>query len=578
MKKTLKKRGQKFFRKISKTSTKVEQNGRDHIRKNLIEKLASIHKIRLLILEWGLLVSMVFCLALAQAFWFGKSYAQNGYTSGGTYTEATLGEVNSLNPLFATTNSEKVLSRLLFATISEVDYSGHPGIGLAKSINSSENGKIWTVKLRDNLKWSDGEPITNADVIFTISLIKNPLVSSIYDSNFTNVKINESEDGTLVFTLPSAYADFVSALNIPVLPEHILKDADPKTLAENSFSVAPVTSGAFTFNATQSSKNLDEKIFYLSANKNYYKGAPLLSGFAVHTYNTKEEIVAAVNSGAITATAELSANAFGGTYPKNFTQKTSSLNSGAFLFFNTAREYLGQASTRQTIREGIDVGAIRAALGDVVALDYPLVQSQIPEVNYPEIPVTNVSRAKQKLAEIFDRELPTLNLATVNSGSLPEAAEQIASALRELGFTVEVSKYEENQDFINTVIAQRNYDILVYETELGADLDLLPYYHSSQATSSGLNLSNYRNSIVDDLLLGARDTTDDSLRAKKYSGFLEYWVNDVPAIGLYRGSLTYYCNRNAQTYGDNLHLATALDRFGDIDSWATIKATKSKTP
>ena len=106
----------------------------------------------------------------------------------------------------------------------------------------------------------------------------------------------------------------------------------------------------------------------------------------------------------------------------------------------------------------------------------------------------------------------------------------------------------------------------------------MPYYHSSQATGNGLNLSSYRNALVDDLLLSARGTLDKEQRVKKYESFLEYWVTGVPAIGLYRPNLTYYYNQNARTFGNNVRLVTALDRFSDISSWAVNKSIKNKTP
>lgn len=578
IRKTLKKRGRKIVRKVSKAPENLKVNGKDHLQKNLISKLGEVSNIRILVLEWSLLVSVLFLLSLAQSFWFGESYAENGYMSGGTYTEATLGKVSSLNPLFASTSSEKALSRLLFATISEVDYSGNPGLGLASSIHSSENGKVWTIRLRDNLKWSDGEPITNSDVIFTVNTIKNPVVSSVYDSAFTNVQVTENEDGTITFTLPSAYSDFISALDVPVLPSHILGNVTPKNLVEDDFSITPVTSGAFAFNATQSSQGGKDAVFYLSANQNYYRGKPLLDSFAVHTFNTRDEIINAVNSGAVTATAELDESDKDMVAASNFEQKNSSLNSGAFMFFNLSRNVLGNVDTRAAIREGINMENIRSVAAENAPLDYPILKSQVNLAEYPTIPAHNAEVAKQKLADLFAGELPTLNLATINTGMLPLVTEQIANELRGLGFGVEVSKYDENQDFINTVIAKRNYDILVYEVDLGAGADILPYYHSSQATSSGLNLSNYRNAMVDDLLLGARDTTDEVLRNKKYTNFLTYWVDDVPAIGLYQGNLTYYYNRNVQTYSDTLHLTTALDRYHDVNSWGTNITTKQKTP
>ena len=575
---TLKKRGQKIFRKFSRASIKASEKSEERIRKNLIERVSHARNVRLLILEWGLLVTGLILLALTQAFWFGDSYAEDVFTTGGTYTEATIGEVNSMNPLFATTNSEKVLSKLMFATIATIDYSGHPGNQLAQSIVASENGQKWTVKLREGLKWSDGEPITNEDVLFTADLIKNPAVSTIYGANLSNVKISENETGEIVFDLPASYADFYSALNIPVVPKHILGDTDPKTLIENSFSNSPVTSGAFTYNATQSSGNSGEKVFYLSANDNYYLGRPLLNSFAVHTYDTRDDVIGAMNAGAITATAELSGADVEKINTGQFNERDSSLNSGAFIFFNMARKSVGDVAMRTAIRQGLDLGQMRELAGGTMALDYPLVNSQIEIGEYPSLPGQDFETAKAKIAELGGEEKIHLDIATVNSGYLPAITGKLSELLQALGFDVNVSVYEENQEFINNVVSKRSYDILVYEIELGADPDLLPYYHSSQASSSGLNLSNYKNNMVDDLLLGARDTMDNDLRVKKYESFLQYWVQDVPAIGLYRPNLTYYYNKNVRAYSNDVRLVTAIDRFSDVTNWAVNKTTKNKTP
>lgn len=578
MKKTVRKRGQRLIRRFSRASAKASEDGREHIRENLIGRFSHIASIRLLILEWSLMVLAVMMLAITQAFWFGDSYAEDTFIDGGTYIEATVGDVNSLNPLFATTSSEKVLSRLMFATIVANDYSGHTGIGLASAISHDESGKVWSIKLREGLKWSDGEPITNDDVIFTTELIKNPAVNTSYDSNLSNVKVYESEDGNVIFELPAPYADFDSALNIPIVPKHILGNADPKTLIENGFSMSPVTSGAFTFNALQTGSKAEEKVYYLSSSDYYYKGKPALSSFAVHTYKDKYSVANAINSGAVTATAELYGADVDMITSKRFNFKQSSLNSGAFVFFNTASENVNNSELRMAIRRGIDIEKLRTLAPETQSLNYPLLNSQIELNTYPELPVRDFEFAKTKIGEIASGEPLHINVATVNSGYLPKVADELAEELKSLGFEVEVSKYDENQDFISNVVSRRNYDILVYEVELGADPDLLPYYHSTQASSTGLNLSNYRNAMVDDYLLGARDTMDEALRVKKYEAFLEYWVNSVPAIGLYQPNLTYVYSHNVKTYSNDTRLVTALDRFVDVEDWAVVRGTRNRTP
>ena len=287
---SIKKRGQKVIRRFSRASKKAGETGKEHIRENLLQRVSHIRSIRLLIAEWGLLIAAVFMLAMAQAFWFGDSYAEDVFVDGGTYSEATVGRVNSMNPLFATTSSERVLSKLMFATLVSVDYSGHPGPQLAESVVPSEGGKVWTLKLRDGLKWSDGEPLTVDDVMFTLELIQNPAVNTIYEANLEGVKVSQNDLGEVVFRLPASYADFMSALAIPILPRHVLAEVPVKTLAEAEFSTSPITSGAFSFNALQTMPTEGESVYYLSANQDYYLGKPMVGSFAVHTFGTKEEL------------------------------------------------------------------------------------------------------------------------------------------------------------------------------------------------------------------------------------------------------------------------------------------------
>ncbi len=576
MKPKQKKRGQGLAERLEEFSERAREGSREHIQENIIDRLPNARRVRLLILEWCLLIVVIISLALTQAFWYQQSYSVQAYVDGGTYIEATLGRVNSLNPLFATTESEKVLSKLMFSTLSTIDYSGHVGLGLASSIIPDDTGKVWTVTLKDNLKWSDGKPITLDDVIYTINLTKDSTVNTAYASNFSGVTIERMGD-SLVFALPSAYADFDSTLNIPILPSHVLADVNPGQLLEHNFSSNPVTSGAFTSNAMQSVSSEGERIVYLAANPYYYKTTPMLNSFAIHTYNTTEEIVTAVATGEVTATAELSSE-YRSQLPDDLIyDKQTALASGVFAFLNTTSSLLNNVSVRQAIQKGVDIEVIRSVLGDEYALDYPIVNSELQMDEIPAIPAYDPEAARTELANAGVQG-QTLRLATINTGYFPELAEQWRIQLEALGFQVDLSIYDPGQDFVVNIIRQRNYDILLYEVELGADLDLFAYYHSSQASAAGLNLSNYANALIDDLILSARTTMSATGRAAKYETFLRRWVQDVPAIGIYQVSLVYYYNKNVRSFSEDDRLIYATDRFVDVEYWAVNRAQKNRTP
>ena len=573
MRNSQKKRGQKFIRRFSRLSERALSSGEEHVKENFLSRLSHISDVRLFVLEWALIVATLFMLALTQSLWFGDSYSVSSYVKGGTFTEATLGKVGSLNPLFASTNSEKTLSKLLFSSLTASDSSGHVGNVLARSV-SSDDGRVWTVKLRDNLKWSDGEPLTLDDVLFTVSLIQDPAVSSNYASNLSRVKVSRNGE-ELIFELPAVYAEFASALDFPILPEHILKDVAPSALLESSFSASPVSSGAFMFNASQTVGSAGESIVYLSANPNFYQGSPKISSFVVHAYLSSEDIINALNSGSASATAELLPTDAEKITNKNIYEKQTAINSGVFLFLNNKSPVFRSRETRKAVQTGLNLEEIRSLTGDELPLDYPILKSQISLSSWPSLPDYDPESAKSTVSSLENK---TVSLATINTGYFPALAEDISAQLEELGFTVIKQLYDPGQDFIVNVVAERNYDLLLYEIELGANPDLLVYYHSSQANRSGLNLSNYGSSVSDNYILSARETADDAVKNQYYEAFLRRWVEDAPAIGLYRVNLSYFFDRSLRVFSEDSSLIVPTDRFTDVKYWAVDKSRKNRTP
>lgn len=578
MKTPLKKRGQKFIKRFFKLSQQAGAEGKQHIKRNFFNRFSHIRSIRLLIFEWILLIIALIMFAISQSLWFQDSYSLKTFADGNNFTEATLGKINSLNPLFATTNSEKALSRLLFSTLTSIDRSGHYNLNLADSVTTKDDGKTWLVKLKSDLRWSDGHPITNADVIFTAKLIQNPAVDSAYRANLQNIKVSETENQEIVFALPSPYTDFMFALDFPILPTHILKDVNPKQLLEHDFSTKPTTSGPFLFKIIQTVSQEGEKIAHLSKNPHFHREKPLLDNFAIHAYLDKTKLIAGLNSGQATATAELSLADQKALSSQDIQAESPNLNSGTFIFFNTQKDPLKNPALRTAIKTGIDLEKLRAISQDSTALDYPILTSNFPLTRYPASQPRDIQKSLQSIKAHLNESTTPINIVTINSSPLKATAEALSEELQALGLKTTLSIYEESSDFTTNIISRRNYDILIYTIELGADPDPFPYYHSSQTKATGLNLSNYQNPIVDDLLLGARQTMNTQLRTKKYESFLDYWTIDAPAIGLFQTNLNYFFHKNVRTINRHHHLVTPLDRFNSVSSWSVTQKTKKLTP
>ena len=589
MKKELRKSGRKIINKLSRAGRQASEASKTHIKKNIIARASSAKHVRLWILEWILLVSAIILFAVVQTIWYQNSYQTSAFIQGGAYTEGTLGKINSMNPLYATTSSEKTLAKLLFAGLLSVDVSGNLGNDLAESVSVDDSKKVWTVKLRDNLRWSDGEPLTTDDVIYSFELINNSAAKTAISTGFLNTKIKQINELTVEFTLPTAYVAFYDALDFPIIPAHILSEVEPALVFEHNFSSHPVSSGPFMLNAVQPSAY--GETIYLNKNPNYHRGETMLNSFVLKTFSSSDEIVTALNRLDVTASADLSNNPNPDISNSDIFTKKTATNNGAFIFLNTLSPNLATKTIRQALRYGIDIDALRQDLVNDIPLDFPILSSQI-NISFPELPALDKDKAFELLKSVgytleddklmdAEGEQLSLTIATISNGYLAQLAERLAEQLTALGFAATTNIYESDNsagNFFTSVIRPRDYDILLYEVDMGTDPDLFPYYHSSQASAAGFNFSDYKSGIVDDLLLSARTTFDLPLRQAKYESFLEHWLSDVPAIGLYQINLTYYFNRSARTFSENSRLSSPLDRFSDVQYWATEKGTRYRTP
>ena len=592
-----KKSGQKkerVSRRILTTANEFGERAGKHFNERFVGRLPNIREVRLWVVEWVLLVLVVFLLAITQNIWYGESFETEVFVRGGEYSEATLGKVNSMNPLYATTSSEKTLAKLLFANLVSPDSTGHLKNELANSIQADETMRVWTVKLKENLRWSDGEPIKASDVVYTIDLINDKSAKTTVAADFANVKIEEKDDLTVVFTLPSSYTDFADSLEFPIIPKHALKDIKPALVYESDFSMHPVGSGPFVLNALQTSSSVMSptlQTIYLNRNNNYYKKDTRLDSFTLKTYESSAQIIGAMQNADVMATAELN-SVESEQLPGTVSRRNTVINGGAFAFLNTTSEKLNNVKVRQAIQRGVDITKVREDIDEAQVLDYPILERQ-ETIVMPELAKYDIEAAKKLVAEaglkydeknqIIDKtgKQVVLNIAVPQRDVLAKVAERFGDELKKIGFGVALNVYDESKattDFFSAVVRPRDYDILIYEVDLGVSADPFVYYGSSQAVDSGWNLSNYANSLADDALIVARTTTDKKLRKTKYESFMKLWVRDVPAIGLYQSAMIYNFMPNTHIYSENSELTDSLDRFSEVNNWASKKDSVNMTP
>lgn len=587
-------RKERVSRRVATAANEFGERAGKHFSERFVGRLSNIREVRLWVAEWALLVAAVFLLAITQNTWYGESFETEAFVNGGGYSEATLGKVNSMNPLYATTSSEKTLAKLLFSNLVAPDSTGHLKNELADSVTADKEMQVWTVKLRDGLVWSDGEAIGADDVIYTIGLISDTTAKTTVSIDFSSVKIEKKDDLTVEFTLPSAYADFRDSLEFPIIPEHVLKDVSPALVYENDFSTHPIGSGPFVLNALQATSSVASnslQTIYLNRNEKYFKKNTRLDSFTLKTYENSGRIVESVKNAEVMATAELSLRE-SEELPGTVGRRSTLINGGAFAFLNTKSNSLSDVKVRQAIQRGVDMAKVREGIDETQILNYPFLSRQ-EEVELPELAAYDVDAAKKLIegaglkydekGKIINKEgeRVVLSVAVPKRDMLSDVAERFGEQLKEMGFEVSMNVFDEaaaSADFFSTVVRPRDYDILIYEIDLGVSADPYVYYSSSQADDSGWNLSNYTDELADDALVVARTTTDEKLRKVKYESFMKLWVRDVPAIGLYQSTMTYSYMPNTLIYSENSELTDALDRFSEVQNWASRRASVKMTP
>lgn len=594
------KRGWKSFQKLkfdkksfARHARKAETATTKHAHKFVIKKLATIRDIRQQIILWLMIVGGLIVAAAMQMMWFQQAYKVQAGTTGGVYAEATLGPIDTLNPLYAASNAERSASQLIFSRLLDYDQTGHLRDDLATSIIPGKTKHTYTVTLRKDALWHDGEPVTAADVVYTVDAMKNPDIRAVMRSSWLDVRATQIDTYTVKFSLPAPHAAFPHALTFAVLPKHILSSVSSGNMRENVFSLSPVGSGPFSLRLLQSSSAREShKVVHLNAWSNYYRGAPKLSRFELHAYDTPEAIARAVKARDVNAAIDI--NTVTDKLPSNMATEAYPTNMGVYALFNTSSSLLSDASVRKALQFSVDDVAMRKAVGhDVPALDGPFLKGQIEGVTLPEAPSYSLEKAKALLdkagwklhqgSDIRTNKRGValkLQLKTLK-GRYDVAIDNMVKQWRQIGVDVVVTQFDatdSSQSFTRTVLQPRDYDVLVTRLDIGADPDVFAYWHSSQANSTGLNFSNYRSAASDDALLSARLRTEPVLRGEKYRAFTKQWYADAPAIGLYQTVAVYTHSRLTDSLRKGQVMPNSVDRYSNVIYWTADKTQVYKTP
>ena len=578
-------------KELARRMKKAEGATVKHARRFVFKRWDNFREARRRIAIWVLAIGVIIGATGLQFFWYQNGYRTTANAEGGTYAEAVMGPVDTLNPIFAKSSAEEAAGELLFSRLITYDKTGHLNYDLADNMSVSQDGKTYTISIRADARWSDGLYVRARDVVFTVGLLKNPATRSSL-TGWGNVNVKAIDERTVAFELPAVYAAFPHALRfLPILPEHSLRDIEPAQLRENTFSSHPVGSGPFALRLLQDIDATNgRKIIHLARNDQYYRGAPKLDRVQLHVYKDADAIKRALATSEVNAASDLSVLGAKSINTQRYTVKSTPINSGVYALLNTTSPSLQDKKVRQALQVGTDTTAIRTSISDKLpALHLPFIDGQVTG-DIPAAPGYNPQESARLLDEAGwkldgslrkkDGQPLTLAVVTTKNPDFEKALEVLSAQWRELGVTVTTSivdPTDATQNVAQEILQPRRFDVLLYQLTIGGDPDVYAYWHSTQA-NNGLNFSNYNNSIVDDALLSARTRVEPQLRNAKYVTFAKQWMSDVPAIGLYQATSQYAHTASVHGLQPGTVLISSADRYTGVLDWSVGSRAVFKTP
>jgi peptide/nickel transport system substrate-binding protein len=576
-------KARRIFRKQKRKAEEVGEHADQNINKLFFRRFDRLQAVRRFVAVWTVLVLMLGLGALWQVRALDKFYLESTPVAGGVYREGIIGTFTNSNPMFATSSVDTSVSKLIYSGLFKVSPRGDILGDLATSIDVDERGSVYTVKLKDNIYWQDGEKFNAEDVVYTYKTIQNPATKSPLRSSWSGVRVTSPDENTVVFTLPNPFSSFPYALTNGIVPEHILGDLDLEDLRSSKFNtVSPVGTGQFKQSALEVSgadkENRQERIA-LSKNDGYYGEKPGPNSIVIRSYIDEEKMIKDFDDKIIQSMVGLTSVSDSLKEQEFVDLQESTLTSSVMVFLNNSNAILKDKKIRQALVQSTNTQDIRQGLGyDTVSVDSPFLKNQF--AYNPEIVQLSYDPAKAEaiLDEVGwvkgedgirykdDKKL-SLRLVSQSLSEYAAITQKLQEEWGKVGVHVDAVLQPE-EEIQSSALIRHDYDVLLYGISIGYDPDVFAYWHSSQSdpNSSNLNLSEYVNEISDIALEAGRTRIDESLRKVKYAPFLSQWKEDAPAIALYQPRFVMVTRGVFEGFSSEF-MSSATDRYWSISDW-----------
>ena len=485
-------------------------------------------------------------------------YKDNYLTEeGGEIINAMIGEPSNLVAMIAGDSASSAIAANIFNTLIKYDENLNHAPELASQWIISDDQKTITFKLKENLFWADGTPLTSDDVLFTWRLVTDPNTRTPYASDYLLVKDAQTPNKqTFTVTYEQNYAPALDTwASLQILPKHVLKDED---INNTFFSRKPTGSGYY-----QLDQWINGQQVTLKRNKNSTQGQALIEKLT-------SRIIPDTSSQFLELIADnidlmnINPIQYQRVFPsrEDLKQKIGlykELGNGyTYLGFNLKQAPFNDPKVRQAMNYAINkeeiIKGVLLGLGEAIASPYkPGTRWDNESLSpYPYDPSKALALLKEAGYEkntagilVKDGKPFEFEILTNQNKQREMTAVLVQRRLKEIGIDVKI-RVLEWASFINRFIKTGDFKAVVLGWSLSLDPDQFNIWHSSQQGPGQFNFVGYENPRVDELLELGRRELDNDKREEIYHEFSKLLLEDSPIVYLYAGYGLSAINKRVQ--------------------------------
>ena len=529
--------------------------------------------------RWGFIFIFTFLvLALLTYVQWRQFFLDNSKTVpdfGGIYTEATVGTVVNLNPL-ADNNSffDRDIQALVFAGLMRYNPLNQSFEDDLAVLSEVDPGEEFHLTLKDDLYFSNGDPIDISDVIFTYeTLLKNPnFGNDNLVQAFRYVDISIVDARTVSFKLPEQNMLFNGLLTLPILPQAAFAEALVEEVLDPDFPFNTKPYGAGPYRL----KNVipEDRGFYrvfLEANPYYHLGKPFVDQAVLYAYRTPEQLIYSHSWPTLFSRIPwVNIPEFEAQLYNEYTRHNYSLPRYTGIFFNLDRPVMSQPTFREALARALPVKSILEAgwTEQRTAFFQAGVRSYPEALDYTS---GRVLLRDNGFPYDVEKEVRTIgrdgNPArfTLLTSSMPPVYSRFAQKLKntwENELLIEIDLKILPPAEFQLALQERSYDMVLFGQNFSDNFDTLSSWHSSQ--SGRLNLANFTREDIDFLIDEIRFSGSKS----DYQALQDELDNLKPALIFATPEYALLADKDLKSFDENFGSIRSLaNRFYNAHQW-----------